>query len=201
MTTTLPVARLARGGAFVALLAGLTACAPSATSPQSSSTQAAGAAPVLLACPAGHQPLLRQVVVNGAAVPQVECVTAPPPAAPVAAASPVPAAVVPLPPAVPPAPLPATAWAPAPAPVAVEPVQVVHRAPGAAARRTVYTEDGYDEVRRKPRRTVKKSALIIGSSAGIGAGIGAATGGKKGALIGAAIGGGAATVWDQVTRR
>ena len=35
-------------------------------------------------------------------------------------------------------------------------------------------------------RAVKKSAIIIGSSAGAGAGVGAAVGGKKGALIGAA---------------
>ena len=33
------------------------------------------------------------------------------------------------------------------------------------------------------------------------AGVGAAVKGKKGALIGAAIGGGAATIWDQITRR
>jgi hypothetical protein len=48
---------------------------------------------------------------------------------------------------------------------------------------------------------VKKSAIIIGSSAGAGAGLGAVIGGKKGALIGAAIGGGGATLWDQITRR
>ena len=48
---------------------------------------------------------------------------------------------------------------------------------------------------------VKKSAIIIGSSAGVGAGLGAAIGGKKGALLGAAIGGGGATLWDQITRR
>jgi hypothetical protein len=53
---------------------------------------------------------------------------------------------------------------------------------------------------RSPR-SWQKSALIIGGSAGAGAGIGAAVGGKKGALIGAAIGGGAATVYDQATRR
>ena len=60
----------------------------------------------------------------------------------------------------------------------------------------------YDE--REPvkqGRSVKKSAIIIGSSAGVGAGVGAAVGGKKGALIGAAIGGGSAAIWDQVTRR
>ena len=48
---------------------------------------------------------------------------------------------------------------------------------------------------------MKKSAIIIGSSAGAGAGIGAAVGGKKGALIGAVIGGGGAALWDQITRR
>jgi hypothetical protein len=66
------------------------------------------------------------------------------------------------------------------------------------ARRVVYAPE-----RRvaRPVRSVKKSALIIGSSAGIGAGIGAAVGGRKGALIGAAAGGGGATLWDQLTRR
>ncbi len=54
---------------------------------------------------------------------------------------------------------------------------------------------------RAPKRSVKKSAVIIGSSAGVGAGIGAAVGGKKGAGIGALIGGGGAAIWDQVTRR
>jgi hypothetical protein len=48
---------------------------------------------------------------------------------------------------------------------------------------------------------VKKSAVIIGSSAGVGAGVGAAVGGKKGALVGAVIGGGGAALWDQITRR
>jgi hypothetical protein len=55
--------------------------------------------------------------------------------------------------------------------------------------------------RDTPRRSWQKSALIIGGSAGAGAGVGAAVGGKKGALIGAAIGGGAATLYDQITRR
>jgi hypothetical protein len=50
-------------------------------------------------------------------------------------------------------------------------------------------------------RSWQKSAVIIGSSAGVGAGVGAAVGGKKGALIGAAIGGGGAAIWDQATRR
>ena len=51
------------------------------------------------------------------------------------------------------------------------------------------------------KRSVKKSAAIIGSSAAVGAGIGALAKGKKGALIGAAIGGGGAAIWDQITRR
>lgn len=199
--TTLSLSRFASGGALLTLLAGISACAPAATTPQSTTPQAAGA-PVLLSCPAGHQPLLRQVAVNGTTVPQVECVVAPvgqavaggPAAAPTMMAAP--QAPVGYPVAAP------TAWAPTQAaPIAAEPVQVVHRSSRPAARRVVYTNDGYDEVRVKPRRSVKKSALIIGSSAGVGAGIGAATGGKKGALIGAAIGGGAATIWDQVTRR
>jgi hypothetical protein len=54
---------------------------------------------------------------------------------------------------------------------------------------------------RQPKRSVKKSAIIIGSSAGVGAGIGAAVGGKKGAGIGALLGGGGAALWDQMTRR
>jgi hypothetical protein len=62
------------------------------------------------------------------------------------------------------------------------------------ARQVVYREP----VRRT--RSVKKSAIIIGSSAGAGAGVGALIGGKKGALIGAAVGGGGATLWDQITR-
>jgi hypothetical protein len=56
-------------------------------------------------------------------------------------------------------------------------------------------------VETKPKRTVKKSAVIIGSSAGVGAGVGALVGGKKGAGIGALIGGGSAALWDQITRR
>ena len=58
----------------------------------------------------------------------------------------------------------------------------------------------YESVRR-PVRTKTKSAVIIGSSTAVGATIGGLTKGKKGALIGGLLGGGAATVWDQVTRR
>ena len=49
-------------------------------------------------------------------------------------------------------------------------------------------------------RSWKKSALIIGGSAGTGAGVGALIGGKKGAAIGAAIGGGGAALYEAVKR-
>jgi hypothetical protein len=58
-----------------------------------------------------------------------------------------------------------------------------------------------ERVVRQPARSVKKSAVIIGSSAGVGAGVGALIGGKKGAGIGALVGGGGAALWDQITRR
>ena len=54
---------------------------------------------------------------------------------------------------------------------------------------------------RRPVRSKTKSAVIIGSSTAVGATIGGLTKGTKGAVIGGLIGGGAATVWDQVTRR
>jgi hypothetical protein len=53
----------------------------------------------------------------------------------------------------------------------------------------------------EPRRSVKKSVAIIAGSTAAGAVVGGLTKGKKGAVIGGLIGGGAATVWDQVTRR
>jgi uncharacterized protein YcfJ len=49
---------------------------------------------------------------------------------------------------------------------------------------------------RKPDRSWKQRALVIGGSSGAGAGLGALIGGSKGALIGAAIGGGAGTVYE-----
>jgi hypothetical protein len=133
---------------------------------------------VLVNCEPHQRTLVRQAVVNGQPVAQVECVAA---EAPVYAA--------------------------APATVAsrdygydtrvVQPAPVYREAQPRVVRTTqprVVTERAPDG------RTVKKSAIIIGSSAGVGAGVGAAVGGKKGALIGAAIGGGSAAIWDQVTR-
>jgi hypothetical protein len=67
-----------------------------------------------------------------------------------------------------------------------------------APARTIYREPAPRRV--ESRRSWKKTALVIGGSAGAGAGVGALAGGKKGALIGAAIGGGAATLYEAVKR-
>jgi hypothetical protein len=146
-------------------------------------------APVVVSCEPNQRTLVRPVVINGTTVSQVECITNAP------------------------VPVPATFAAPAyreSIPVqrvayraddlgdarvlAAPPATVARPIP---ARQVVYSEDR--PVRKT--RSVKKSAIIIGSSAGAGAGVGAAIGGKKGALIGAAIGGGGAALWDQITRR
>ena len=59
-------------------------------------------------------------------------------------------------------------------------------------------------VRRAPvsrNRSTKKSVAIIAGSTAAGAVIGGLVKGKKGAIIGGLVGGGAATIWDQATRR
>jgi hypothetical protein len=162
--------------------------------------QAAGqtGAPIAVNCGPGQQALIRSSSINGQAVSQVDCVaavsTAPMPAVPAAYAAPAAA--------------PTAVSYPAAVPVQqvsseVETVRVVERPVyRQAARPASYRTAEYVPERRVDTgRSWKKSALIIGSSAGIGAGVGAATGGKKGALIGAAIGGGGATIWDQITRK
>lgn len=172
------------------------------TQPQLAASAAGQAAPVAVNCGAGQQALIRPAVINGQAVSQVDCVAV---------------AGVPMPPAA--APVAGYAYAPvasapyaAPSPYAVTPVQAVSTngpvyAENArpATYRTARTNDDYVEYRPAKRvksgRSWKKSAVIIGSSAGVGAGVGAAAGGKKGALIGAAIGGGGAAIWDQITRK
>ena len=65
----------------------------------------------------------------------------------------------------------------------------------APVRRTTATAPQVEQ-----KRSWKKTALVIGGSAGAGAGVGALAGGKKGALIGAAIGGGAASIFEAIKR-
>jgi hypothetical protein len=164
-------------------------------------------APIVVGCEANQRTLVRPSVVNGVAVSQVDCVStgeaaayaqnfaAAPVAAPVTAVGNVPSYRASAPRVMQPAPqadLPDARVIPA-------------SYPAATAARPVRTQEiVYDDrpVRAvKPARSVKKSAIIVGSSAGAGAGLGAVVGGKKGALIGAVVGGGGAALWDQVTRR
>jgi hypothetical protein len=156
--------------------------------------------PVVVSCEPNQRTLVRPTVINGVALSQVECVSAGEVA--IAANHVVPSAAA----------VPVSHLAPAPRTTArsaewgdTRIVQPEEASYPVAARPVRTQQVVYDDERPvrvvKPRRSVKKSAIIIGSSAGAGAGVGAAIGGKKGALIGAAIGGGGAAVWDQITRR
>jgi hypothetical protein len=151
--------------------------------------------PVLVSCEPHQRTLVRQVVVNGAAVSQVECVAVQNAAyAQNQLAAPVSYGAAAYP----------TATSTQPAYGGLSDAQIVSApapAPVTVARPVRTRQVVYDERPAQRGRSVKKSAIIIGSSAGVGAGVGAAVGGKKGALIGAAIGGGSAAIWDQVTRR
>jgi hypothetical protein len=172
--------------------------APISAPTQTASTPQPNGSPVVVSCEPNQRTLVRPVVVNGATLSQIECITS---TGALAVAQPQAIA--------------APTYAMAPAPV-YQPVPVAQPiavssdygdtrviAPQRTTRvvRPVQTREVvYREPIRK-QRSVKKSAVIIGSSAGVGAGVGAAVGGKKGALLGALIGGGGATVWDQITRR
>lgn len=139
---------------------------------------APGDGQVLVTCEPHQRTLVRQAIVRGRTVARVECVSdGAAPGAYAAAYNPYAGQVYD----------PRVVQTPAP----------VYRE--AAPR--VIRQSAPSRERVSRGRSVKKSAIIIGSSAGVGAGVGAAFGGKKGALIGAAIGGGSAAVWDQVTRR
>ena len=146
--------------------------------------------PVMVTCEPHQRTLVRPVVVNGATVSQVECVAAG--VAPVTGE----AVVTPVAQAQPVY----RQLSAASQPVSANDDARIVRTSYPVARPTQTREVVYREPVRQTR-SVKKSAIIIGSSAGVGAGVGAAVGGKKGALIGAAIGGGSAAIWDQVTRR
>jgi hypothetical protein len=162
---------------------GATACssgAPVGAAPSAAITASAPApTPIAVNCGPGQQALIRPSLIAGQTISQVECVPiAGLPAAAAAYASTTGA-------------VPAAYYGPP-----MEQPAVYRPAP----RRVTYRQ-APRAVRRNTGRSWQKSAIIIGSSAGIGAGVGGAVKGKKGALIGAAIGGGAATIWDQATRR
>ena len=189
-----------KGAAMAALLglgAMLTACSRDGAGTQFAA--AAQSAPVAVSCEPNQRAVVRQVAVNGALQSQVNCESA---FAPVGTAGS----------------FGGTAPAGYPAPVGYQavgynpgyveanaPTQFVRTAyPQQAVTRQAAPQrrvTSYQTERVEPKRSVKKSAIIIGSSAGVGAGIGAAVGGKKGAGIGALIGGGGAALWDQITRR
>jgi hypothetical protein len=159
------------------------AAAPSAAI--TAATAAPGAVPVAVNCGPGQQALIRPSLLAGQAISQVDCVPV----------SGMPGAATVGYPGVGGAPV-AAAYYDAPrlveAPVVYRPAaRPVSYRPASAPR----------AVERRSGRSWQKSAIIIGSSAGVGAGVGGAVKGKKGALLGAALGGGAATLWDQVTRK
>ena len=188
-----------RNGAAVAAVAGLGAllagCGSNAL-PNAQAQAFAAGAPVSVACEPNQRAIVRQVVVNGVTQAQAECqsmaaIGTAGVYAPVAYAQP--AGAVPVSygytqETIPETRLVRTAY--------TQPVVTRTAAP----QRVVY-QPARERVVVKPKRSVKKSAVIIGSSAGVGAGLGALMGGKKGAGIGALVAGGGAALWDQITRR
>jgi len=183
---------LAAGMGALLVTAGCGAADMRGASTHAAAAEPAGV-PVVVSCEPHQRTLVRPVVVNGATVSQVECVASDEAAR--QAAAPAPAALAPQ-----------SVYRPVQAPRPVydeyEDARVIPAAyPEPAVRQVPERRVVYEREPVKKPRSVKKSAVIIGSSAGVGAGVGAAVGGKKGALIGAAIGGGGAAIWDQVTRR
>jgi hypothetical protein len=86
------------------------------------------------------------------------------------------------------------------APAAVQP-DIVQRETSRPVSRARVQRVVVQRERVEPKRSWKKSALIIGGAAGAGAGVGALAGGKKGALIGAAIGGGSGAIYEAIKRK
>ena len=87
----------------------------------------------------------------------------------------------------------------------VAPVHSFRTAPAARTRyvapETVATSNTVRPISQSQnKRSLKKSALIVGGSAGAGAAIGAVAGGGKGAAIGAMSGGVAGLIYDLATR-
>lgn len=168
------------GGALLATLAVAAfqtrTAAPAELTPAAASLHASTAAPAIppvsIACEPGQQAVVRQTLSDGEIANSAECTGGSAEARPARDL---------------------VEMSPAPAravPVAYEPAPAPAPAPRVVRVR---------EAERK--RDWKKTALVIGGSAGAGAGIGALAGGKKGALIGAAIGGGAATIYEVAKKK
>lgn len=204
----------AAAAAVIGLGALLAGCSADARGGSSANLGATGA-PLAVSCEPNQRAIVRQVAVNGAVQSQVQCESVTQSFAPVGTAgaygAPVPIGYIPAPSGVPagygyaPAPVTVPASHGYTQPVPLENTRIVRTYPREvvtrpAPQRVVY-QPARERVVIQPKRSVRKSAIIIGSSAGVGAAIGAATGGKKGAGIGALIGGGGAAVWDQITRR
>jgi hypothetical protein len=187
----------AAAAAVVGLGALLVGCSRDGVSAGQLAT-AAAAPPMAVSCEPNQRAVIRQVAVNGVFQSQVQCESVFAPAGTTGSFGAAPGAYA----AVPGVPgYQQAAYQPA-----LENTQLVRTA---YPQQTVVTREVAprrivtQRVERvaQPKRSVKKSAIIIGSSAGVGAGVGAAIGGTKGAGIGALIGGGGAALWDQITRR
>ena len=189
----------AAAAAVVGLGALLVGCSRDGVSAQIAG-QTAGA-PVSVSCEPNQRAVVRQVAVNGAFQPQVQCES-------VMGSAFAPAGMTGSSGGMAPGTYAAPA-VPAYQQVAYQPLENTQYVRTAYPQRTVVTPEVAPrrvvtqraERVSRPTRSVKKSAIIIGSSAGVGAGVGAAVGGRKGAGIGALIGGGGAALWDQMTRR
>jgi hypothetical protein len=143
-------------------------------------------APTLVQCEPHQEAVLRRSVVAGREVAEVTCVSQMDPRGAYYGAAPMPAA--------------APGYYPQPGYTQSDIVTrpVVHTT--AARPRTVVYRQSAAQREVAPKRSWKKTALVIGGSTAAGAGVGAIAGGKKGALIGAAVGGGAATIYEAIKR-
>jgi hypothetical protein len=135
-------------------------------------------APTLVDCEPGQRAVLQQTLIDGRQLARVACVTEQP--ATMAYGTPV-AYVDPR-------------SSSQPDIVQQPPVQRVVSRPRATRVSSVQREV-------EPKRSWKRTALIIGGSTAGAAGIGGLIGGKKGALIGAGVGGGAAAIYEAMKRK
>jgi hypothetical protein len=141
-------------------------------------------APTMVQCEPQQDAVLRRSIVAGREVAEVTCVSRTP-AAPLAAE-----------------PYYDGRSAYSQSDIVTQPVVRTQTVQARPARQVVYRERAVASRQvDAPKRSWKKTALVIGGSTAAGAGVGAIAGGKKGALIGAAIGGGGATIYEAIKRK